>query len=232
MNITLKILILSILIHTNAQGAGMDDDPIINKFMINKLETTIGDDPTQSWNIQNWTGTDFHKIWLKSEGEAEDKEIDENELQVLYSHAISPYWDLQLGWHSSLIDEKENNAVIGFHGVAPYFFEIDSSLFISKEGTTKIEFEAEYELMLTQKLVLSPEVGAKINSNNHPEEAIGSGISETEVGLRIRYEFIREFSVHIGTQSWAKFGKTKDYAIKNGSQTRNTDYVVGLKAWY
>jgi copper resistance protein B len=133
-----------------------------------------------AWEAEAWLGKDLNKLWLKTEGELLKGETEEAELQLLYSRAISPYWDLQLGWRGDMQPTPNRNwAAISLKGLAPYFFEVDASLFIGQSGRTAARLSAEYEMLFTQRLILSPELG------------IESGLSNISTGLRLRYEIRR-----------------------------------------
>jgi copper resistance protein B len=133
------------------------------------------------------------------EGERVDNENEGIELQLLYSKAISPFWNFQLGARRDFKPEPERNwGVIGFQGIAPYYVEIDTALFIGESGRTSLRVESEYEFMLTQRLVLIPEFELNIFGEDDQETGASSGLSNSEVGLRLAYEIRREFSPYIG----------------------------------
>jgi len=217
----------------NAQ-AGMADDPILTKVMINELEVrnTDGPDPIV-WDAQMWIGQDLNKLWIKTEGEYVDDELEEAELQALYSRAIAPYWDLQIGWRHDFRPKPSRDwLVLGLEGLAPYFFEIDASLFIGESGQVSASLEAEYEIMLTQQWVLSPEIALTAYSKNDEEYEIGSGLSNMDLGIRLRYEIKREFAPYIGVNWSKKFGQTADYAREHDEDTSDVQVVAGVRIWF
>lgn len=221
------------LLSTTTQAASKDD-PVLAKVMINQLEvrSTDGPDP---WVLeaQGWIGQDLNKLWVKTEVEYVDGETEEAEIQALYSRAIAPYWDVQVGWRHDVRPKPNRDwLAIGFEGLAPYWFEIDAAAFIGESGQVGARLEAEYEWMFTQRWVLSPEMEVNLHSKNDEETGTGSGLSDLELGLRLRYEIRREFAPYIGVNWTKKFGNTADFAREEGEDTDDFQFVAGVRAWF
>lgn len=213
--------------------AQMEDDPVLTLFRVDQLEVRDRGHSNINWKLDGWIGRDLNKLWFKAEGERDDGETEDNELQLLYSRAIAPYWDLQLGVRHDFDPSPERSwAVIGVQGLAPYFFEIDTALFIGESGQTAFRFEAEYELLLTQQWVLTPELEANFYGRNDEEIGVGSGFSDLELGLRLRYEVTRKFAPYIGVNWERKFGNTADLARQDGETREETEFVIGMRAWF
>ncbi len=123
-------------------------------------------------------------------------------------------------------------AAIGFKGLAPYFFDIDAAVFIGESGRTAGRFEAEYELLLTQRLILTPDIEINLYGQNDSDVGIGSGLSDIEVGIRLRYEVRRQFAPYIGFNWSRMFGNTADFAEADGRDTSETQLVIGFRAWF
>jgi copper resistance protein B len=134
--------------------------------------------------------------------------------------------------HDTTPDEKRNYAEFGVKGVAPYYFETDASFAIGKDGHSKLSVSSEYEFMLTQKLVLSPEIEFTAYGKSDPKMGVGSGLSSAEAGLRLRYEIKREFAPYIGVNFSKKFAQTADFAKEEGEKTSDTQFVMGIRAWF
>ena len=214
--------------------AASEDDPVLTKVMIDQLEVraTDGLDP---WVIdaQAWIGQDLNKFWLKLEGEYLDGKTEEAEVQALYSRAVAPYWDLQLGWRHDIRPEPSRDwLAIGFEGLAPYWFEIDAAAFIGESGQLGVRLEGEYEWMLTQRWVLSPEMELNLHTRNDERTGTGSGLSDLELGLRLRYEIRREFAPYVGVNWTRKFGNTADFARAEGEDTNDVQIVAGVRVWF
>ena len=230
-----SLLILALMLPATTFAAGADD-PLLTKVMVEQLENRDTDEGTETvFDAMLWIGYDINKLWFKTEVEQFEGKTEEIELQALYSRAIDPYWDLQVGVrHDSYPeDELERNwLVLGFEGIAPYFIETDVALFIGEEGRSVARLEAEYEIMFTQRLVLSPEVEITLSGKDDPEIGTGSGLTDIEAGLRLRYEIWREFAPYIGINWTGKFGKTADYAEAAGEEKQKTQLVAGFRFWF
>jgi len=211
----------------------MQDDPILSKFNLELLEihNADGSNPI-TWEAEAWVGKDINKLWFKTEGEYVDDEIEELELQALYSRAITPYWDFQVGLRKDFEPESREWGVLGFKGLAPYYLETDVALFLGESGRSALRVQGEYELMLSQKTALSPEIEVNLHGKDDEAVGIGSGLSDISLGLRLRHEFKREFAPYIGVEWSKKFGNTADFARDEGEDVSDTQLVLGIKAWF
>ncbi|MEZ5947193.1 MAG: copper resistance protein B [Hyphomonas sp.] len=204
-------------------------------FMLNQGEVQFTDDEeTGVWDAGLWYGGDLNKVWLKTEGEYnfDAGEVEEADVQLLWSHAISRYFDLQTGVRYDFEPDGLAHAVLGFQGLAPYWFEIDGAAFLSEEGDLTAEIEAEYELRLTQRLFLQPRLAAAFSAEEIPERELGSGLTSLQAGLRLRYEIKREFAPYIGVEQHSAFGATSDWIEAGGGDADQTWFVLGLRSWY
>lgn len=202
--------------------------------MLDELERRgSGTDKDDTWDAQAWIGKDLAKLWIKSKGARGSGRTEHGELQLLYSRAVATYWDLQLGVRHDFEPSPSRTWVaVGLEGLAPYFFEIDAAFFISDSGQTALRFEAEYNLLLTQRLVLAPEIEANFYGKDDPAAGRGSGLSEIEAGLRLRYEFRREFAPYLGVTWFREFGETADMSSGAGRRSSDTQFTIGLRAWF
>jgi copper resistance protein B len=234
-NLCLSKLILSLLLCSGTQVlAGSKDDPLITKVQVDQLEVRDADeDNPWVFEGQAWIGKDLQKIWFKAEVEGADSETEEAELQALYSQAIAPFWDVQFGLRQDFKPTPTRSwAVIGLQGLAPYFFEIDTAFFLGENGRTALRLEVEYELLFTQRLILTPEIEVNFYGKNDTDLGIGSGLSDVEAGLRLRYEVRREFAPYIGVNWNKSFGNTADFARKEGKEADDVQWVIGFRAWF
>ncbi len=233
MKILLMFTALTLSLATSA-WAGMGDDPLLVMGKLDQLEIrdTDGTNPLV-WDAQGWVGKDLNKLWLKTEGERVGSETEDLELQLLYGHAIAPYWDFQIGWRGDFKPKPVRDwLAFGVQGVAPYFFDIDVAFFIGDAGRTAVRLDAEYELLFTQKLILTPEIEINLFGKNDAATGIGSGLSNLEAGLRLRYEIRREFAPYVGVNWWQKFGNTADFARDAGQDSNDVQLVAGIRAWF
>lgn len=187
------------------------------------------------WDTQGWFGGDLNRLWLKSEGEydIEGHAAEDAELQALYSRAVSPFFDLQAGVRQDFAPGPDRTyGAIGIQGLAPQWFEIDAAAFIGEDGDMLARFEAEYDLFLTQRLVLQPRTELNFAAQDIPETGTGAGLSTAEAGLRLRYEITREIAPYVGVAWQRSFGATADYAEAEGEDTEAVSFVAGLRLWY
>lgn len=207
---------------------------LTSKVMLNLGEYQIRDGKNgYRWEGEAWFGGDVNRLVLKSEGEGVKSDVEAGEMQALYSRAISPYFDLQAGIRYDFKPNPSRNYVtIGVEGIAPYWFETQSALFLSDHGELLGRLEGTYDLRLTQRWILQPRAEINLAAQNIPEIGIGSGISNVELGLRLRYEIRREFAPYIGLTYDSKLGDTADFARLRGEDASQTGVVIGVRAWY
>ncbi len=187
-------------------------------------------DPELVWEAQGWYGGDRHKLWLKSEGEydLEEGRFGEAELQTLYSKAVRPFWDLQMGIRQDIKpDPSRSYAVLGLQGTAPYWFELDAALFLSNKGDLSARLEAEYELRLSQRLLLQPRLELNAAFSGDRSLGVGSGLRRMEAGLRLRYEITPELAPYLGVAWSQAYGNTAALSGRNA----NTSLVAGVRFW-
>jgi copper resistance protein B len=204
------------------------------KVMLSTAELRPDDGPdAYTWEGEAWWGNDDRHLVLKTEGEGAKGALHQAEVQALWSKPIGPYFDLQAGLRQDLAEgPNRTHAVLGFEGLAPYWFELEGAAFLSDEGELTGRLEASYDLRLTQKLILEPRAEVNLSATDAPELALGSGLTGAELGLRLRYEFKREFAPYVGLHHERRFGATADYARAVGESPRDTRLVVGLRAWF
>ena len=185
------------------------------------------------WDVQGYYGGDIDKFWFRSEGEGNFGEKPEQaEIQALWSHAIAPFFDLQTGVRQDLAGPNRTHAVIGVQGLAPYLFEVNAAAFLSNKGDITARIEGEYEQRITQRLILQPRGEVNLAATDIPALGIGAGIDKLELGVRLRYEFAREFAPYIGVEQEWKLGKSADFARAGGQDPSVTNYVAGIRFWF
>jgi copper resistance protein B len=200
-----------------------------------RLENQVHDgESSLVWEAQGWFGYDINKLWVKTEGlyDSETNHTKDLELHALWSHAIAPYWDVQVGWRHDFEYSSRNYAVIGLMGLAPYWFEVDATAFLSDDGDASARLEAEYELRFSQRLILQPRVELNYDFSNVSEASFGQGMHTGEFGLRLRYEFRREIAPYLGV-TWKKtWGGETSIMQTTKQNTNETSIVLGVRAWY
>lgn len=205
------------------------------KLLADRFEAGFNDDHEEyGWDLQGWYGSDRNRLWLKSEGEGEFGESPEHaELQVLFGHMIAPFWDWQIGVRYDFEpDPSRAYLVSGVQGVLPYEFEFDAALFVSDKGDVSARVETEYDIRITQRLVLQPRIEMNAAFSSDREIGSGSGINDTELGVRLRYEIRRELAPYIGIEWRQLYGDTKDIARAAGDDSAVTSLVLGIRGWF
>lgn len=204
------------------------------KIMSNLLEyqSQNGEDGYR-WDGQAWFGGDIDRVVVKTEGQGSSDKVDDAEVQVLYSRAWDHVTDLQVGIRQDIEPNPSRTYLaLGFQSLLPSWFEVEGALFLGQRGQVLGRLTGSYDFHLTQRLVLQPRVEVNAAAQDDPAIGLGSGLSDAEVGLRLRYEIQREFAPYIGVSWDRKFGDTADYARADGERAETTSFVVGLRAWY
>jgi copper resistance protein B len=210
------------------------DQGIYAHAIFNQLEGRWNGSNTEfRWDGQGWVGTDYDKLWIKSEDTVSQGAVDDGQQQFLYSRAITTYFDLQGGLRSDIDSRPTRNwAAFGIQGLAPYFFDLEVTGFVSDEGRLAAKLEASYDVLLTQRLILQPQIELNLYSKADPARLVGAGFSDIDTGLRLRYEIDRKFAPYIGAVYQGKFGQTANFARQAGESTGDFRFVFGIRAWF
>ena len=191
------------------------------------------------WDGEGWYGGDINRLTIKTEGEGRFAAngsagvVDEAELQVLYSRAIDPYFNAQVGIRQDLgRGARRTYATVGFEGLAPYWFEVEGALFLSDKGDVLGRLEGYYDQRLTQRLILQPRAELNFAAQDVPSSRIGAGLSTAEVGLRLRYEIKRQFAPYVGVSWERKVGQTGRYVRADGEDPTSVGLVTGIRFWF
>lgn len=213
----------------------MEHASSINSMVLfNRLETWDADHGNgQAWEGSAWIGSDLNRLWLRSEGEREDRRTEASDLEVLYGRSVSPWWDVVAGVkHEFRPGDSRSWAAFGVQGLAPYKFEVQATAYVGESGQIAATVEVEYELLLTNRLILQPLVEARLSAKDEPEYGNGSGLNTIEAGLRLRYEINRRFAPYVGVVHERAFGDTADYHRAAGEDVRDTRVIAGLRIWF
>jgi len=220
---------------TNGADAMEEHEPNFFFFQADRFEYRAQDgDDSLNWDAQGWYGGDTDKLWLKTEGEKRiGSNVDKAEVQLLYSRLMTDFFDVQAGVrYDPEPHPRRSYAVLGIQGLAPYYFETDAALFLSNKGELSARFMAEYELLLTQRLILQPALEVNLSAEEVKERGIGPGVNDIELGLRLRYEIRREFAPYIGVNWERKLGQTADIARAESEEIDVPSFVAGIRFWF
>ena len=213
----------------------MEHAPEVNSYVLfNRLEAWNAEHGTgQAWEGLAWIGTDLDRLWLRSEGERLGGHTESADLEVLYGRSVAPWWDVVAGIkHDFKPGPSRTWAAFGVQGLSPYKFEVQATAYVAESGHTAANFEAEYETLLTNRLILQPLVEVSVFGQSDERRGIGSGLSTVEAGLRLRYEFTRKFAPYIGVVRERAFGGTADFRRAEGEDIDDTRFVAGLRIWF
>jgi copper resistance protein B len=211
------------------------DQEIFAHGMFSQLEgRTSGTNTEFRWEGEGWVGTDYNRLWIKSEGTLQGNgTLDDGQHQFLYSRAITTFFDLQGGLRSDIDSRPTRNwGALGIQGLAPYFFDLELTGYASNEGHLAAKLEASYDLLLTQRLILQPQIEVNLYSKADPVRQVGAGFSDIDAGLRLRYEIDRKFAPYLGVVYEGKFGQTANFARAAGESTGDVRFVFGVRLWF
>lgn len=212
----------------------MADVAYMGGLLVNRLERAQSrDGSANAYDLQGWFGKDYERLALKAEGEVAEGKLHQARTELLWGHALATYWNTQLGVrYDSGIAPDQPWLAFGVQGLAPYWFEVDATAYIGKQGRSALRLGAEYELLLTQKLILQPRVEANLSGKQDAASEIGSGLSNLTTGLRLRYEIRRELAPYLGVEWGGKFGGTADFARAAGERSNETRLIAGARFWF
>ncbi len=216
-------------------GMPVMDNQIYGHLLFDQLEgRTNGPDTELRWDGEGWLGTDFDRLWIKSEGfYNEHGKVDDGDHEVLYDRPISTYFDVQGGLRYDLDSDPQRFwGAFGIEGLAPEFFNFQATAYARDAGHFAARIQGSYDLRLLQRLVAQPECELNFYSKEDSSRGIGTGLSEIDTGLRIRYELSRKFAPYVGIAYNQKFGESADFSQQEGLIVRDLRFVFGLRVWY
>lgn len=216
------------------QRLRMADQHNFASLLVDRLEAVqTADGNSRAYDLQAWFGRDYDRAVLKAEGNYSAGALTETSTELLWSHAVSSFWNRELGVrYDGGQGPGRTWLAFGFQGLAPYWFEVDATAYVGEGGNTALGLEAEYETLFTQKWILQTRAEASLYGQDDAPRGIGSGLSELAVGVRLRYEIRREFAPYVGIEWAGKFGGTADYASAGGEPTSETKAIAGLRFWF
>lgn len=216
-------------------GMDMHDDPALGMLLIDRFEYVHPRDGGQALAIDGeaWYGGNLDKLWLKFEGTRADGRLQELRTEALWSHAVVPFWDAQLGVrHDFGAGPGRDWLAVGLEGLAPYWFETQATLYAGPGGRTAARVALAYDARLTQRWILRPSLEADAYGRDDPRRGIGAGLSDLQFGVRLRYEIRREFAPYVGVVWQQAFGRTRDLVRATGAPATDLQFVAGVRVWY
>jgi len=203
-----------------------------NNYWLARLDKLEGWNGGQTWEARFKYGGDIQSLLLQSEGQRTSGKTKTADLSALYSRSITPWWDMQIGLRQQFEPHARAFAAFGLSGTPFYKLELGATLYATTSGQLQSKFTADYDSLLTNRLILQPSFEAKAAFKNERNHALGSGLNSTESGLRLRYEVTRQFAPYLGVVHERLSGKTADFAKVQGEHSRDTRWVLGVKLWF
>lgn len=203
-------------------------------WLIDRLEVPA-DDPGAgaAWEGTAWIGGDIRKLWLRSEGARGPHGLEHADVEILYGRGISAWWDVVAGVRRDFGHGPHRTwLAAGVQGLAPGKFEVSATAYLGDGGHGAFVAEAEYDTLLTNRLILQWRAEASARSQDDPAAGIGRGLSNMHAGLRLRYEFTRRFAPYIGIEHERSFGRTADLRRAAGESRSDQHWVVGVRMWF
>lgn len=207
----------------------MLEDPFNRAYLVDRFEARDGG-AGLAWDARFWAGNTFDKLLLRTEGEKDGGTTEHAELELLWAHAVTPWWEIVAGAARDFAPgEPQTSVAFGVQGLAPYRFEIDATVYVADGGNTSARIAGEYELLVTQRLILQPRVEVEWRGQSDVARGVGAGLAQAEIGLRLRFELRREIAPYVGVVRERAYGRTKDFLRASGADPDATRLVAGVR---
>lgn len=214
-------------------GHTVHDRAVHTFVLLDRLEWQPGASDELSWEVRGWVGGDVTRLWFRSEGETTSDTLHDAEVHAMAGRAFARWWEVVAGVRQDVRPGPAQTwAAFGVQGLAPYWFEVEATAYIGGGGRTQFRVETEYDLLLTNRLMLQPTLEANLFGRADPTRGIGAGLSTIDAGLRLRYEIRREFAPYVGISWSRKLAGTADLARAAGEDTGGTRLAMGVRLWY
>jgi len=219
--------------YTNMPGMEKSDQLAVGRLLVDEMEyVPTAEGNALAWEVYGSYGRDEQKLWLRTEGSLVDGEMSSTaSAEALWWRPFAPFWATLLGVRQDLGRGPSTHAAFGIEGLAPYWFEVQLTGYVATEGTVSARVKASYDLLLTNRVVLTPEVSSNLFSEANDERRLGSGISNAALEVRLRYEARRKFAPYIGFEWDRTFGDTAGFRRGAGEDVNEVNLVVGVRAW-
>jgi copper resistance protein B len=209
-------------------------DTSINWFVLfDQLEwQRAGDASGTSWDSRGWIGGDRHRVWFRTDGESDGARLDAGDAQLFYGRAVARWWDVVVGVRQDVRPGPSQTwAAVGIQGLAPYRFEVEATAYVGAGGRTQFRVETEYELLVTNRLILQPLLEVAASGRRDRDRGLGAGLNTVDAGVRLRYEIRRELAPYVGVTWQRRFFGTADAARAAGEPSGGARLAVGLRFW-
>lgn len=185
------------------------------------------------WDGEVWAGGDYDRLWLKSEGTVSKGRVSDGDQEALYSRAVSRYFNLQGGMRVDLDDGPTRTwGALGVEGLALYQFEVQATAYVSDRGRFASRLEGSYDILLTNRLILQPQAEFNFYTKADRGRGVGSGLSDVDAGLRLRYEFRRKFAPYVAVTYMGYINQASRFARERGENDGDVRFTFGIRTWF
>jgi copper resistance protein B len=218
----------------DVQGHPAHDTGLNYFVLFDQLEwQSLDGGDSGAWDTKGWVGGDRDRFWFRTEGDVRDAQFAATQTHVLFGRSIARWWDIVAGIRQDVRPGPAQTwAAFGIQGIAPYWFDVQATGYVGGSGRTHVRVETEYDLLLTNRLVLQPMLETEIYGKSDPEHHFGAGLATLDVGLRLRYEIRREFAPYAGLVWSRKFFGTADLAEAAGETPAGWRLAMGVRTWF
>lgn len=208
--------------------------PLFSYLLLDQLEWRHANSSDHlAWDVHGWVGYDYNRLWLRAEGERSGDATEQSDIQIFYGRAFARWWDVLAGVrHDFKPGQSQTFAAVGIQGLAPYWFEVEATLYLGEENQSAFELELEYEWLLTNRLVLEALLESQAYARRDLERDIAAGFNDIEFGLRLRYEILREIAPYLGVHWERALGNKASLARQQSKNVSETRLVAGIRLWY
>ena len=184
--------------------------------------------------LETRIGTDENKVFIKIHADQAESQQAEYDAKLLYSRMLSDFWDVQAGLRylnnqNREVDQEQVGAVVGIHGLTPYFFETDAYLFIGQDQQVSFSLETERDVLLTQKLILKPYLDLNVIFSDDSNYAKKSGLSTAQLGLETRYEINKKLMPFVDVAYGYNKGSEETAWQQHSSSKNEWLYGAGIR---
>lgn len=221
--------------YTGMPGMEQSDRIAFGKVLADELEILSGNEGEGfAWRAQGNYGGDRHKLWLRTQGlKIGGQQVDPTtDLEAMWWRAGSPFWGTLLGVRQDFGPGAHTWIAFGVEGLAPYWFEVQATGYVGDDGRLSARLAASYELLFTNRLILTPELESNVYSRAENDRGLGTGVGNVEFGLRLRYEIRRKLAPYIGYVWERSFGGTADRKRADGEPVLERRFVAGVRLWW
>ncbi|MEO8465916.1 MAG: copper resistance protein B [Gammaproteobacteria bacterium] len=209
----------------------MLDDPLNKLVLLDRFETQrTNGGSLQRWDLETWVGKSLTKFWIRTEGERLSGDTQRAELELLWGKSFARWWELLAGVRGDFEPGPTQGwAAVGVHGTTPYRVDLEATAYVGEGGRAALRVKSHYELLVTNRLILTPLAELNWYAERDAAHGIGAGLADAEIGLRLRYELKREVAPYVGLVAQRKLGGTAEFARAAGHDPNDTRLVAGIR---